>query len=237
MQLQDIEVTKPGKIARAFCALSIVLVSGAIIHNAVFAQQSRVFSESRISISADSTRLDKLFSVLNVNQNTGQPGRTRVSVQPAANKVPAERSSAHANVMKAQQQLADLGAYSGKLDGLLGQDTRDAIMLYQRNNRLSVSGRPDQQFLEHLDYVHRIRAASIVTSSIVPSIDRKSVKRAQRQLRKLGYDPGPIDGKIGAKTTLAIQLYQADLRVLVDGELSPALLNRLAPAKTSQVGQ
>lgn len=235
MQMNDIEETGRGKFATVFCALSIAVVSGAIIHNAVFAQQSRVFSDSRISISADSTRLDKLFSVLNVNEPADSAGHTRVSVQPA----PVDQSTsvpvADTAVLTAQKQMADLGAYSGQTDGVLGQGTRDAIMRFQRQNGLALSGHPDPQFLEHLQYLHHIHQATTATGSIAPAIEVKTVERAQRQLQKLGYDPGPIDGKMGTKTTEAIRQYQADIRVPADGRLSPELINRLAPAKTTQV--
>jgi len=220
MQLNDTEEPRPGKLARSFCALSIALVSGAIIHNAVFAQQSRVFSETRISISTDSNRLDKLFSVLNVNDGAEQTGRTRVSVQPAPASQTDEISAAtDANVMKAQSQLAALGAYTGGADGVLGQDTRDAIIRYQRENGLAISGRADPQFLEHLQYMYHIHQASATTASITSMADQQAVERAQRQLQKLGYDPGPIDGRMGAKTTQAIRLYQADMQLPADGEL------------------
>lgn len=235
MQMNDIEDTGRSKTATVFCTLSIAVVSGAIIHNAVFAQQSRVFSESRISISADSSRLDKLFSVLNVNQPADSSGHTRVSVQP----VPADQAASHPTsdtlVSTAQRQLTDLGGYSGKVDGILGHDTRNAIMRFQRQYGLAMSGKPDQQFVEHLQYLHHIHQASTATGSIVPAIDVRSVERAQRELQKLGYDPGPIDGKIGTKTTQAIRQFQADMRLPADGQLSPELLNRLAPAKTTQV--
>ncbi|NNE21953.1 MAG: peptidoglycan-binding protein [Rhizobiales bacterium] len=158
-----------------------------------------------------------------------------MSVQPAPVDHTANRPAADAAVLKAQRQLADLGAYTGAVDGRLGHDTRTAIMRFQRRYRLALSGKPDPQFLEHLQYLHHIHQATTATGSIAPAIDTKSVERAQRQLQKLGYDPGPIDGKAGTKTTEAIRQFQADMRLPADGQLSPALLNRLAPAKTSQV--
>ncbi len=236
MQIEDNEDTKSGKFARLFCTVSIAAMSTAIVHNAIFAQQSRVFSESRISISADSTRLDKLFSVLNVKDDTVQQGHTRVSVQPGqAETTPAPVAPVDKAVLDVQQKLTALGTYAGQVTGVLDQDTRDAIMRYQRQNALALTGKPDSQFVEHLEYIYQIHQASTATSSIEPGLDRQSVERAQRQLRKLGYDPGPIDGQLGAKTLEAIRLYQADARLAPDGRLTPELLDRLAPAKTTQV--
>ena len=235
MQVEENEQTGTGKFARIFCVLSIAAVSGAIVHNAVYAQQSRVFSQSRISISADSTRLDKLFSVLNVDNQAQEIGHTRVSVQPTDAAERADIVPSDPFVLKAQRQLADLGLYSGADDGIIGSETRIAIMRYQQDNGLAVSGRADSQFLEHLQYVHHIHQASTAASSTIFTLDAGSIERAQRRLTRLGYDPGPIDGKIGAKTTNAIRLYQSDMRLPPDGELSAELLNLLAPAVTSQI--
>jgi len=50
------------------------------------------------------------------------------------------------------------------------------------------------------------------------------VAKAQRQLAALGYDPGPVDGVPGKKTTIALKHYQVDADLEVDGKLTPALL-------------
>jgi peptidoglycan hydrolase-like protein with peptidoglycan-binding domain len=42
---------------------------------------------------------------------------------------------------------------------------------------------------------------------------------AQRALTKLGFDPGPVDGVLGSKTTVAIKAYQAARGLVVDGWL------------------
>ncbi|MEQ9181052.1 MAG: peptidoglycan-binding domain-containing protein [Nitratireductor sp.] len=47
--------------------------------------------------------------------------------------------------------------------------------------------------------------------------NRSAVARVQAGLTKLGYDPGPIDGKPGPRTSSAIQAYQRDNDLLVDG--------------------
>lgn len=53
------------------------------------------------------------------------------------------------------------------------------------------------------------------------------VRRVQSALTKKGYDPGPIDGQIGRRTSLAIEAFQKDQGLHADGELSPALLRLL----------
>ncbi len=49
----------------------------------------------------------------------------------------------------------------------------------------------------------------------------------QAALAAKGYDPGPIDGKIGAKTRAAIRKYQSDTGFEVTGNPSAALQRSL----------
>ena len=52
-------------------------------------------------------------------------------------------------------------------------------------------------------------------------------RELQRRLRRAGFDPGKVDGKIGPETLAAVRGYQASLGVTVDGYVSLALLNQL----------
>jgi peptidoglycan hydrolase-like protein with peptidoglycan-binding domain len=41
-----------------------------------------------------------------------------------------------------------------------------------------------------------------------PDIQQEEVRQAQERLKAAGFDPGPIDGQLGAQTTAAIRDYQ-----------------------------
>lgn len=47
------------------------------------------------------------------------------------------------------------------------------------------------------------------------------VKQVQNILRKLGFDPGPIDGDFGPLTQRAVQIFQKDRKIMVDGIVGP----------------
>lgn len=47
------------------------------------------------------------------------------------------------------------------------------------------------------------------------------VERLQKELKKLGYDPGPIDGKFGPKTEAAIKEFQKKKKLEEDGIVDP----------------
>ncbi|HEY5598945.1 MAG TPA: peptidoglycan-binding protein, partial [Kiloniellales bacterium] len=57
-------------------------------------------------------------------------------------------------------------------------------------------------------------ATSMATAPAVPAPDTEPVQGdrmiflVQKRLKEMGYDPGPVDGKVGPRTTSAIQVYQ-----------------------------
>jgi spermidine/putrescine-binding protein len=51
-------------------------------------------------------------------------------------------------------------------------------------------------------------------------VDRDKVKESQEALKKLGYEPGPIDGKFGPATLASVEVFQQDLGMKVDGLLT-----------------
>jgi N-acetylmuramoyl-L-alanine amidase len=55
-----------------------------------------------------------------------------------------------------------------------------------------------------------------------------NVADIQRALLARGNDPGPVDGKIGAKTRAAVRAFQKASGLLVDGILGPVTLGALA---------
>ena len=57
---------------------------------------------------------------------------------------------------------------------------------------------------------------------------KELVRRAQATLSKLGFDPGPADGIMGAKTEEAIKAYQQKFGLPVDGRVTPGLVESLS---------
>ncbi|WP_197030454.1 peptidoglycan-binding protein [Halomonas sp. BC04] len=56
---------------------------------------------------------------------------------------------------------------------------------------------------------------------------RELVAETQRELNRLGYDAGPVDGLMGARTRNAIRSYQGQAGLARDAQPSPQLLARL----------
>jgi len=53
------------------------------------------------------------------------------------------------------------------------------------------------------------------------------VREAQRALRDLGYNPGPIDGTFGPQTRTALEKYQMAEKLTVTGQLDAETMERL----------
>lgn len=59
------------------------------------------------------------------------------------------------------------------------------------------------------------------------SVSTQLTADIQYSLTNLGYNPGPIDGVAGRGTRAAVRDYQADNGLLVDGQVSRALLKHM----------
>jgi peptidoglycan hydrolase-like protein with peptidoglycan-binding domain len=98
-----------------------------------------------------------------------------------------------------QHQLSWLGFEPGPADGRYGPLTTGAVKRFQQAHGLPADG-----IVDHA-------TADMVRASIAqrPSSDRTDrVKELQRQLERLGLEPGAIDGRYGPKTTEAVRRFQ-----------------------------
>ena len=72
--------------------------------------------------------------------------------------------------------------------------------------------------------------ASAPTLHLVQA-SRGTVREIQRLLTELGYQPGPVDGKMGGRTRLAIRQFQRQQKMTVTGQPSDEVLARLQLAR------
>ena len=69
------------------------------------------------------------------------------------------------------------------------------------------------------------------TASISPANGGYSelIARVQRKLKRLGYDPGPIDGQLGPSTRAALRKFQRANNMPPTGQIEPGVLALLLP--------
>lgn len=63
-----------------------------------------------------------------------------------------------------------------------------------------------------------------------------TVRRYQQQMKDLGYDPGKIDGLLGAQTRRATTRFQGDHGLVVDGIVGPKTQDKLDALSTHLAG-
>jgi hypothetical protein len=80
-----------------------------------------------------------------MNANTGMSGMNGSSQWGTSG-----HTSWHNQVMEVQQKLQADDLYSGKIDGIMGPETRQALQQYQQKNGLQVTARLDQQTLNSI---------------------------------------------------------------------------------------
>jgi peptidoglycan hydrolase-like protein with peptidoglycan-binding domain len=180
--------------------------------------------------------------------------------------VPTMKPMPHANaaghselVRETQEALSGLGLYDGKIDGILGSGTTDAIIAFQENSNILPNGNASFELL------NSIRAASAATQRIanaqpvqpqqvvaLPSVaptssglslttaspsafDRDMVVRIQSGLKeRFGEAEIDVDGVFGDQTRNALKRFQSFFDLDPTGEIDARTLEKLLSAGVIQ---
>ncbi|MSO71299.1 MAG: peptidoglycan-binding protein [Alphaproteobacteria bacterium] len=132
-------------------------------------------------------------------------------------------------VRNIQQELIARGYLIGTADGAAGPKTRAAILDYQREAGLELTGKASKDLLDHLKFaLPRISAPHAPAPYPPPEM----VRNIQSELARRGYYSGAVDGKTGPTTRAAVRAFQQDAGVPLTGALDERLLSevRLAGA-------
>ncbi|WP_430392848.1 peptidoglycan-binding domain-containing protein [Bacillus suaedaesalsae] len=98
-------------------------------------------------------------------------------------------------------------------DGMYGQETRRAVLNFQKKYNLMADGLVGQQTLGKLNEV--LSSSKPITefplpNGILKQGDRgENVKQLQRALKEINFDPEYIDGIYGPKTEDAVRRFQS----------------------------
>ena len=68
-----------------------------------------------------------------------------------------------------------------------------------------------------------------------PAANQDPIGEAQQLLNKLGFNIGEPDGRMGARTTNAIRLFQLQYGLKVTGEVTADLIDKLKARTTSSL--
>ena len=116
------------------------------------------------------------------------------------------------------QGLLKLYGYSiGRADGILGGQTRKAIIQFQQDNHLEVTRYVDKATWIRLNYFRQIGLVS-------PNLEL-NIKMIQQILNVAGFPCGNPDGKLGSGTMRSIKNFQAQYKLKPDGRIGFKTLN------------
>ena len=150
---------------------------------------------------------------------------TKVDVVDTKVNVSETTSSASSTVMNLQKLLADRGFYNGAVDGIMGSQTRSAIVAAQKAYNLTADGVAGPQTLAALES----DGAKAVTTNISSTSTTKSaeVSTLQELLSKRGFYNGAVDGIMGPQTRTAIVAAQQSYGLVADGIAGTQTLSAL----------
>jgi len=158
------------------------------------------------------------------------------------------------DIRNAQQALKDKGMYTGAVDGTLNADTQKGLRDFQQKNNLKATGTLNHETRAALGITSqqpgtgRTPTSKSETSGTTSSkggtagatstprrekgtneqtssTSRHDVRDTQAALKNEGFDPGPIDGILGAKTMTALRNYQSHNHLDVTGTITAQTQN------------
>ena len=171
--------------------------------------------------------LTQRISLKNIPVPTANPARTT--------KVAAQSSL----VREVQAVLAKTGFYQGKVDGIYGSATREAIIQFQQRSGIIPNGEASYGLLASLKSVEAVtgsqpKPVSSRTGQATSSqpqlmvFDAATVTKIQSGLKeKFGDEEISVDGVLGNQTRSAIRRFQERFSLDTNGELDDETIQKL----------
>jgi hypothetical protein len=130
-----------------------------------------------------------------------------------------------------QRELTARGYGTLQADGVPGLLTRAAIMAFEHDNKMGLTGEATERVLKRLllggtlepqpeDVAGRVRSAHA----------DQVIRTVQQSLATLNYQPGRLDGRVGEDTERAIREFEMDQGLVPTGRISADLFSRVAKA-------
>jgi peptidoglycan hydrolase-like protein with peptidoglycan-binding domain len=138
-----------------------------------------------------------------------------------------------ADVVRAvQRELSQSGYNPGPTDGSATPVTRAAIMAYEYDHGLPVTGEATQDLLKAMLF-GRERLAAAPSGDLGTQTGPQAqqvIRSVQQSLAKLGYAIGRPDGRLGEETARAIRKFEAEQGLPSTGRISGQLVLKLTEA-------
>ncbi len=144
-----------------------------------------------------------------------------------------------------QRELSARGYAAGQPDGIAGLVTRAAIMAYEHDYGLALTGEASEELLNRIVLGSSADADTMRAGpDVILSAEAKAVVRMVTQnLSGLGYKPGNDATSLTAETRRAILAFEAAQNLPETGRISAPLVSRLmklqaqAPSAAAAIGR
>jgi SpoIID/LytB domain protein len=132
--------------------------------------------------------------------------------------VPKDNSSIVINsTLDIQQFLSNNGFNPGPIDGQSGPKTKNAIILFQKENGLLADGIAGNKTKAAMRAYTGCKSENFCIARDNRSAKLDSIADVQTYLANNGFNPGIIDGKMGSYTREAIKAFQRKVGLIPDG--------------------
>lgn len=127
-----------------------------------------------------------------------------------------------------QRELNSRGYSAGPPDGVAGLVTRAAIMAYEYDYGLPLTGGATQDLLSRIVLGSSAPSSSKTLATRTAGHEAEAViKSVKQQLTARGYAVGPIDGANNDQLARAIREFEIDQKLPESGRISGPLVSRL----------
>ena len=142
-----------------------------------------------------------------------------------------------AETIRAVQRELRHGGYGALVsDGVMRPVTRAAIMAYEHDHALPLTGEASEALLKRVLLGTPLAGEPSAAARKVASARAMQVVRTvQELLSAQGYRPGRVDGRLGEDTLRAIREFETEKGLPAKGRISAEVLMRLTEAATSAV--
>ena len=130
-------------------------------------------------------------------------------------------------VRAVQNELNRRGYGPVAADGVMRPAARAAIMAFEHEHRLALTGEASQELLKNLVIGVPVPAETTGPPTVASAHAQAVIRDVQRLLSSRGYRPGAVDGRLSTETVAALRAFEADQGMVPKGRISVAVLERL----------
>jgi peptidoglycan hydrolase-like protein with peptidoglycan-binding domain len=175
---------------------------------------------------AERTAPEPAAAPVKAAQQGGQGLKVRMVRVATVGEAPAEEVDAD-TVREVQAELSKRGFGPLVADGAMSPATRAAIMAFEQEHRLPLTGEASQELLKLIVFGTPPAAGASGLPEVRSPQAQAVIREVQQLLADQGYRPGASDGRLSAETVAAIRTFEADQGLVPKGLISVALLERL----------